>query len=94
MPTSNEDATDVLRRRLRYRSHHRGTKELDVLLGRFADCHLDALTRDQLVTYEALLAVEDPVMLGWLMGTAEPPRDARSDVLDLLLRFVGGRGPA
>jgi len=93
MPPSIGDATEVLRRKLRYRSHHRGTKELDVLLGRFADRQLDAMTRDQLVTYEALLAVEDPVMLGWLMGTAEPATDARSDVLELLLKFVGGRGP-
>ncbi len=94
MRPSNEDPTDVLRRRLRYRSHHRGTKELDVLLGRFADHQLDAMTHDQLVTYEALLAVEDPVMLGWLMGMVEPPTDARSDVLDLLLRFLGVQGSA
>lgn len=91
---SRDEALMTLRRRLRYRSHHRGTKELDVLLGHFADRHLDAMTRGQLVAYEALLAVEDPVMLGWLMGTAAPPGDARSDVLDLLLGFVGQRGPA
>lgn len=81
--------TEVVRRRLRFRSHHRGCKELDVLLGRFADRFLDGMTRGQLDRFEVVLAIEDPVMLDWLMGRAEPP--AGNDVLRMLIDSTGRR---
>jgi antitoxin CptB len=88
MSADASDSTETLRRRLRWRSHHRGTKELDILFGRFADAHLGAMTREELLVYESLLEVEDPLMLGWMMGTTAPPAEARSHVLDALLAFT------
>ena len=81
------EATERLRRRLRFRSHHRGCKELDLLLGRFADRHLATMDAALLADYAALLEVEDPVMLDWLMNRTAPPTDNR--VLAMVLAFIG-----
>jgi antitoxin CptB len=62
------DEIETLRRRLRYQSAHRGTKELDILLGRFADAHLDTLDAAGLQIYATLLEVEETTLYGWLTG--------------------------
>ena len=78
---------DARRKRLRFRSWHRGTREMDLILGRFADAHLDAMTPAQLDRYAALLENGDPVIYDWLTDRAAPPPEADSDVLRLLRQF-------
>ncbi len=67
------ESSAVRRRRLRFRSWHRGTREMDLVLGRFADRHLAALDAATLDAYEALLSVPDPELYGWLTGRATVP---------------------
>jgi antitoxin CptB len=87
MPENSEgrESPTMRRKRLRYRSWHRGTKELDLLLGGFADQQLDAFDEAQLDRFEALLAVPDPVIQAWLVSRVPPPAAAECDVLRLLL---------
>ncbi len=80
-----EVRTDHRLRRLRFRSAHRGCKELDIVFGRFAATWLGRLSDEQLGRYEALLDVEDPLVLAWLIGGDSPPPDHDNDVLALLL---------
>ncbi len=75
------------RKRLRFRSWHRGTKEMDLLIGSFADAHLAAFDSDQLDRFEALLDVPEPVVYDWILGRTPPPADQDHDVLQLLLAF-------
>lgn len=76
----------VRRKRLRFRSWHRGTREMDLMLGTFADRALDSLSRDEFDRYEALLAVSDADLYAWIAGRAPvPPQYAR---LVTLLRNV------
>jgi antitoxin CptB len=80
--------TDAVRRkRLLFRSWHRGTKETDQVLGSFADAHLDGFTPEQLDTYDRLLDLEDVDLWDWLTGRGDPPVEVQSDVLRLLLDF-------
>ncbi len=72
------------RKRLRFRSWHRGTKEIDLLLGTFADAWLDRFDARQLTTYEALLENTDPDLYAWIMEGAPPPAAFDSDILALL----------
>jgi len=58
---------DSRRRRALYRAQHRGTKEMDFLLGRYAEARLPAMTADDITTFEELLALPDPELQGWLM---------------------------
>ena len=75
------------RKRLAFRAWHRGMKELDLLIGGFADRHLADLSPDQLDRFEALLDVPEPLMYAWLMGQARPPAAFDHDVMNLLMSF-------
>lgn len=81
------DDIEIRRRRARYRSWHRGTKETDIILGRFADAHVAGFGADELEQYEILLEEQDPDIYAWVTGTVEVPEDLRGSVMDLLLRF-------
>ena len=72
--TAGEDIS-MRRKKLRYRAWHRGTKEMDLILGPYADKHTDALDHAGLDRLEALMNEEDPPLLKWIMGSEEPPEN-------------------
>lgn len=63
---------EIRRKRLRFRSWHRGTKELDLLLGSFADQELAGMGDSDLDQFETLLALPDPLLYAWMTGDATP----------------------
>ncbi len=75
------------RKRLAFRAWHRGMKELDLLIGGFADRYLAELNPAQLDLFEALLDVPEPLMYRWLIGQDPPPPEFDHDVMRLLLNF-------
>lgn len=77
--------TDIRRKRLHFRSWHRGTREVDLLLGPFADAHLATLSDRDLARYEALLEESDATLYDWIAGRVPPPPEHDSDVLRLLM---------
>jgi antitoxin CptB len=81
------EALDIRRKRLLFRSWHRGTKETDLLLGSFAEQHLSALSAAQLDRYEALLEENDAALFDWITRREPPPAEHDSDVLRLLMDF-------
>jgi len=78
------ETLDIRRKRLKYRSQHRGTKELDLLLGRFAAERLDALDPGQIDRFEALLDAPSPLVYAWVIGQDDPPSEMDTDILRLL----------
>ena len=85
--TAQESELDVARKRLKFRSWHRGTREMDLLLGRFADHHLDSFDAVQLDAYAALLEENDPDIYDWVCGRGAAPDGAFSVALAALTRF-------
>jgi antitoxin CptB len=85
--TPPEDNISIKRKQLLYRSWHRGTREADLLLGRFADAHVPGFDADQLDLYDALLDNSDPDLFAWVSGQEPPPPAEESPVLRLLLAF-------
>ncbi len=81
------ETIEVRRKRLRYQSCHRGTKEIDLMLGRFADTMLAQLTVEQLDRYETLLANPDPDIYLWISGGEIVPDAFDSDVMTMLKNF-------
>lgn len=79
---------ETRRKRLRFRSWHRGTKELDLLLGRFADHALAGMSEAELDRFEALLEVPEPALYAWITGQAAPPADFDHEVTRRLLAFT------
>lgn len=78
---------DIRRKRLRFRSWHRGTRETDLILGRFADAYLAGFDAAQLDRYEALLDCSDAEIFDWVAGRIAPPSAHDHDVTRLLLAF-------
>jgi len=69
--------------RLRFRSWHRGTREMDLLMGSFADTHLGSFTSEQLEHYEALLQLNDPDLYRWVTGAQPLPLAHNNEVMRL-----------
>jgi antitoxin CptB len=84
---SDADALAVRRKRLRFRSWHRGMKEVDLILGRFADQYLAQFDAGQLDRFEALLEAPDGSIYSWYAGSSEPPEEFRTDIWALLRSF-------
>lgn len=80
-------AIEVRRKQLRFRSWHRGTKEADLILGRFADTYLDTFDNKQLDVYEWLLDQSDPEIYDWVTGRTPVPTVFDNDVTRLLASF-------
>jgi len=64
---------DVRRRKILFRAWHRGTREMDLLLGRFADAALAGMSQGELDEFERLIEVPDPELFSWVMGEADAP---------------------
>jgi len=81
------EGLDIDRKRLLFRSWHRGTREADLLLGSFAERHLGEFTRAQLDCYARLLDCSDADLWDWIAGREAPSAEQDSDVLRLLMSF-------
>lgn len=84
------DDIEVRRRRAAWRAAHRGTKELDLLVGRFAEERLSGMSGEELARFERFLAVAEPQIQAWLLGP--PPGDVAfefSDVVAEIRKFHG-----
>jgi antitoxin CptB len=88
--TSNrmrEDDLDVRRRRLLFRCWHRGTQEIDIILGSFATSSLNGFESAQLECFEALRDCADIDVFDWITGRSTPPPAHDHDVMRLLSSF-------
>lgn len=81
------DKLDNIRRKLRFRSLRRGTKESDMVIGGFAEAHLGDLDAGQLADFEALLDENDQDVLSWVIDMKPPPAAFDTSVLKMLQNF-------
>jgi antitoxin CptB len=93
MPSAEELAN--LRKRLIFRSWHRGTREMDLIMGRFADEAVPRMSEADLAAYTRLLEESDPDIYDWLCGRQPIPESSDSAVLRLLIdhSFQKNRAP-
>ena len=71
--TISSDGLDLRRRKMLFRSWHRGTREADLIMGRFADVHLANFSDAELDQFEHLLDALETDLLSWMTGQAEVP---------------------
>jgi antitoxin CptB len=71
----SSEGFDLRRRKLLFRSWHRGTKEMDLIMGRFVDSALAALTDAELAEVERWVDVPDPQLYSWVIGETDVPPD-------------------
>ena len=85
--TRSSGGLDARRRRLLFRSWHRGIREMDLILGRFADAHIGELSNAELDDYEQLIENPDPDLLNWVTGTTATPARYDTAILRRLRNF-------
>ena len=73
--TLSSSALDERRRRILFRAWRRGVREMDLVMGRFADAHLPAMSEAELAEFERLLDVPDQQVLAWIIAGESPPRE-------------------
>ena len=78
---------DPTPKRLRWRAHHRGTKEADRMIGGFFDAHHQHWDATDMALFEALLEEQDVDIMAWAIGTAEAPERYRGPMLDALKKL-------
>lgn len=78
---------DPRRRKVLFRAWHRGMRENDLIMGRFADAEIGALSEAELDEFERLIDVLDRDLLSWVTGEAPVPENYDTDVFRRLKAF-------
>jgi antitoxin CptB len=81
---TSEHDTELRRKRLLFRCWHRGTQEIDLIFGTFAERSLTGFSAAQLDRFEALLDCTDPDLFDWVTGSDAPPPEHDHDVMRML----------
>jgi antitoxin CptB len=75
--TRSSSGLDDRRKRLLFRCWHRGTREMDLILGRFADAEIATLSDDEVTELAHLIEIPDPDLYAALIGDRPlAPEDA------------------
>tara|TARA_X000001036_G_C20074995_1_gene560686 strand:- start:48 stop:302 length:255 start_codon:yes stop_codon:yes gene_type:complete len=81
--TSNK----ILKKQIIYRSTHRGTKELDLLLGNFVRKHIDSFDDSELIDLNKILLKEDNLIYDWYFNKKDCDEIQFNRVSKLLKNF-------
>jgi antitoxin CptB len=87
MTERTSDGLDTRRRRLLYRAWHRGVREMDLIVGRFADAAIEAFSDADLDVFERLIEVPNEELYAWVSGQSGIPADYDTAVMRRLKEF-------
>lgn len=90
--TGKIETIEIKRKRLLFRSTHRGTKEMDILLGGFYEANMSRFSEDQLNEFEGLLEIPDDDLYDWAMGRLDIPGQFDTQLLRDFIGSVQSRG--
>ncbi|MCA4774104.1 succinate dehydrogenase assembly factor 2 [Wolbachia endosymbiont of Mansonella perstans] len=80
--------TSLLRKKLMYRSWHRGCKETDMLLGYFALKYLKKFSLNELIEYEKIVDLDDYELYCYITRKTNLPSNLDSKIMDLITCFI------
>lgn len=78
-------------RRLFFRATHRGIKEMDILLGGYAEENLPKMSAAELDEFEMLLTVQDQKFYSILLGDEPVPAGFEGDMMQALIHYTHNR---
>jgi antitoxin CptB len=87
MTARSSDGLDERRRKLLFRAWRRGVREMDLIVGRFADLHIAAFDLGALDDFERLIEVPNTDLYAWVSGAQAVPQSHDSPVLRQLIAF-------
>ena len=78
---------EILKKQIIYRSTHRGSKEMDILLGNFVKKYVDKLTDEDLVNLDSILKIEDEILYSWYFDKNINKIIPKNKISELLKKF-------
>ncbi len=95
MTERSSEGLDVRRRKLLFRAWRRGVREMDLIVGRFADAFIDKFDEPALDDFEHLIEAPNAALYGWVTGAQHVPENYDTAVLRQLIGFHrrAGEGP-
>ncbi len=87
MTERSSEGLDVRRRKLLFRAWRRGVREMDLIVGRFADAYIASLDEPALDDFERLIEVPNADLYAWVIGETDIPADHDTAVLRQLKTF-------
>ncbi len=75
------------RKRMLYRAWHRGIREMDLILGQFAEAEIADLSEEELDALEAIMAEEDGDLIKWFNGEKPVPDRFRTPLFDRIAAY-------
>ena len=78
---------DERRRKLLFRAWRRGVREMDLIVGRFADAHIEKFDDGALDDFERLIEVPNAELYAWVVGAEDAPQEFNTTVLRQLIAF-------
>ena len=78
---------EILKKQIIYRSAHRGSKEMDILLGNFVKEHIDDFSDDDLKNLEQILFIEDEILHRWFFDKKDSDVIPNNKVSKMLKGF-------
>ena len=85
--TRSSSGLDDRRKRLLFRCWHRGTREMDLILGRFADAEIADLSDGELAELERLIEAPDPDLYAALTGAIPPAAEHAGALFERIKAF-------
>ncbi|WP_428646003.1 succinate dehydrogenase assembly factor 2 [Roseibium sp.] len=89
-----QDNRDPRRKKILFRCWHRGMKEMDLLLGGFADAEIDKLSEEELGELEHLLSAQDHDLYAWMSGRVPLPQEWDGPLYRRIIAYHEAHGPA
>ena len=84
---------DERRRRLLFRAWRRGVREMDLIVGRFADARIEAFSDAELDAFERLIEIPNAELYAWIVGNDPVPAEQDTPVLRQLIAFHDRAAP-
>jgi antitoxin CptB len=81
------DGLDPRRKKIIFRAWHRGMREMDLIIGRFAESRIEAMGDADLDVFELLIEVPDRDLLAWITGREPTPVNYDTEVFRALKAF-------
>lgn len=87
MTQRSSEGLDARRRRLLFRAWRRGVREMDLIMGRFADAYIDQFDEPALDDFETLIEAPNADLYAWVVGDEAVPARYDTQVLRQLIGF-------
>ena len=85
--TRSSAEIDPRRKRILFRCWHRGIREMDLVLGSFADAEIETLSEAELDELERIMAEEDNDLVKWVTGEKPVPEEFRKGLFPRIAAY-------